>query len=196
MNLLTLPIRSYLTVAKWPLETTLKIAGREDGPAALALDRVDGTVRTVVGNVFRDDALQKDGLDLLTAVEERTKAMRLRTEAELKRERANEQLAEDRERADAKRREATQRAEEQRKRADQQKTARKRQATEAERKRKQASERAEAKVQETIEDRAKRERLETLEQQAAALEKQDDALTARDEAERLAAAAGNAKEAR
>src|SRR5918997_682078 len=114
MSLLTLPIRSYLTVAKWPLDAGLKLAGRGNGPAALALDRVDGTVRTVVGNVFRDDALQRDGLDRLTAVEERRKAARLRTEAELKRERADEELAEGRRRAAEERETAERRASEHR----------------------------------------------------------------------------------
>ena len=199
MDLYTLPraaFTSYLGVIRWPIDTTLKVAGRAEGPAALAVDRADGSVRALVGGLVGDRALQQDGRQRLDAAQERTKAMRLRAEAELRRERADEELAENRDRAEQQRRAAAERAEQTRDRAEQQKDARRRQAADAERKRKQASDRAEAKVKESIEERAKRERLETLEQRAEALDKQDDALTARDEAERLAAAAGNAKAAR
>jgi dTMP kinase len=199
MDLQTLPrtaITSYLEAIKWPVETGLRLAGREDGPAALAVDRVDGTVRTVIGGVLRDEQLRQDGNRRLTAVEERTRAIRLRVEAELRRERADEEFAEDRERAAAVREQAEERAEEQRKRAERAKQARERRAAEAERKRKAASDAAAAKVEEAVEERAKRDRLEVLEERAEALDKQEDALTATDEAQRLAAAAGAAKEAR
>jgi dTMP kinase len=199
MDLYTLPraaFTSYLGVLRWPIDTTLKVAGRAEGPAAVAVDRADASVRAFVGGITGDRRLREDGQQRLDAANERTKAMRLRAEAELRRERAEEELAEGRDRAEQQRRAAAERASETRDRAEQQKSARRRQAAESERQRKDANERAEAKVKESIEERAKRERLETLEQRAEALDKQDDALTARDEAERLAAAAGNAKAAR
>jgi colicin import membrane protein len=199
MDLYTVPravFTRYLGAVKWPLDTGLKVVGRADSPAALALDRVDGTVRAVVGGLVGDRTLEQDGRRRLTAVDERTRAMRLRAEAELRRERADQEAAEAEERADRQRRAAAERAAETRERAEQHKATRRRQAAEAERKRKDASERAEQRVQESIEDRARRERLETLEQQAEALDKQDEALTSRDEAQRLAAAAGAAKAAR
>ena len=199
MDLLTIPrtaITAYLDVVKWPAETGLRLAGRAEGPAALALDRVDGTLRTVIGGVLRDETLRQDGARRLTAANERARAQRLRAEAELRRERADEQLDEGREEANRQRRAAAERAEQTRQRAEEREDERRRKAAESERRRKEASERAEAAVEESIEERAKRERLETLEQRAEALERQDDALTARDEAQRLAAAAGAAKEAR
>jgi flagellar biosynthesis GTPase FlhF len=199
MDLYTIPravFTRYLGAVKWPLDTGLKVAGRGEGPAAIALDRVDGTVRTLVGGLVGDGKLAEDGRQRLTAADERTRALRLRSEAELRRQRADQEAAEAEEQADRQRRAAAERAEQTRDRAEQQKTARRRQAADAERKRKEASDRAERKVQESIEERAKRERLETLEQRAEALDKQDDALTARDEAQRLASAAGAAKAAR
>src|SRR5919107_362120 len=125
MDLYTLPravFTRYLGAVKWPIDTGLKVAGRADGPAALALDRADGTVRTLVG----DRALEQDGRQRLTAVDERTKAMRLRAEAELRRERADQEVAEAESRADRQRREAEQRADQVRERAEQQKSTRRR----------------------------------------------------------------------
>jgi hypothetical protein len=199
MDLMTLPrtaLSAYLAAIKWPIDTGLKLSGHGEGPASIALDRVDGTVRTVAGGVLGDEALQRDGVRRLTAADERTRALRLRAEAELRRERADEQLDDARAEAERQRRAAEERAEEQRRTAEREKSARTRQAAEAERTRKRQSEKAEAQVKETIERRAKRERLEQLEQRADALGKQDDALTAQDEAQRLAGAASAAKAAR
>ncbi len=199
MDLLTLPraaFTAYLGAVKWPIDTGLKVAGRDAGPTALTVDRLDGTIRTVVGGLLRDDVLQRDGVRRLTAVDERQRAQRLRAEAELRRERADQELDQGREQAERQRRTAAERAERTRRAAEERKAARKRKAEQAERERKAANERAEATVEATIDDAAKRERLEILEQQAAALDTREEALTTRDEAQRLADAAAQAKAAR
>src|SRR3712207_4214627 len=97
MDLYTLPravFTRYLGAVKWPLDTGLKVAGRGEGPAAIALDRVDGTVRVLVGGLVGDRTLEQDGRTRLNAADERTRAMNLRAEAELRRERADQEAAE------------------------------------------------------------------------------------------------------
>ncbi len=199
MDLMTVPrtlISGSIAATKWPMDTGLRLIGQGEGPAAVTLDRLDGMARSVIGGLLGDDRLQQDGVDRLTAAEERAKAQRLRVEAELRRERATEEQQERRQQAAETRAEATRAAERQRERAEERKQARKRQAADTARKRKQQSAKAEQQVEEVIEDRAKRERLETLDEQAAALDREAVANTARDEAQRLADAASAAKAAR
>ena len=199
MDLMTVPrtiISGSIAATKWPVDTGLRLIGQGEGPAAVTVDRLDGTARSLIGGLLGDDQLQQDGVDRLTAAEERAKAQRLRAEAELRRERAAEEQDERRQQAAETRSEATQRAERQRAQAEERKQTRKRQAADSARRRKQASAKAEQQVEEVIDERAKRERLETLDEQSAALDREAVANTARDEAERLADAASAAKAAR
>src|SRR4051794_9619073 len=121
MDLYTLPraaFTSSLGVVRWPIDTGLRVSGRAEGPAALAVDRADANLRALVGGLVGDRALTEDAERRLTAVEQRTQALRLRVEGKLRRERADQELAEEKERADRQRRAAAERASETRDRAE------------------------------------------------------------------------------
>lgn len=198
MNLRTIPraaVGGYLKALRWPIDTSLRLMGRGQA-AEIAVDRAEATARGVAGQAMGDPELQRDAARRSTAADERERAVRLRAEAQQRSERADERLAERESQAERQRREAAERADAKRKKADQQRQAEKRRATQAEKRRREASEKAEAQQREAAEERAKRARLEQLDEEAGALAKQEQALTASDEAQRLGDAAARTKAAR
>ena len=164
-------IDGWMRVARWPADrATGLLPGADDGPRATVtqlLDRADAAVRGLAGAVLRDPELQADARRRRIAADERDRAVSLRAEAT--------------EAATAVERRTQARKASVAKRADQQERA---------------VEQAAAAAKETAAARAKRERLEVLEERAAALDVEDEALTAADEAQRLEVAAAATKAAR
>ena len=197
MSLRSIPrtaVDSYLKLVKWPLERGASRVGGEK--AELAVDRADATVRATAASVLGDTQLREDAERRFTAADERERAMKLRLEAELKSERADEKLQERKQSAAQQKQAAAKRAAESKARAEKARQAKKKNLEEVERRRREAAEEAAAKREETIASKERRERLETLNKEAEALEEREEALVAKDEAQRLGNAAAAVKEAR
>jgi hypothetical protein len=170
------------TAAKLPLDAIAK----RTGPRGEALvDRADATVRDIAGRLTGDRVLREDAARRSTAATERTRAADLRDQAEARRAVADDR-AEDREAAADQRREQAAKAEKERKAK----------AAERERKAKAASHKAKAKTDERNAEAERADRLEALDARAEAAEDRGEAITAADEARRLADAADTAKTVR
>lgn len=197
MSLRNLPgtvVDRYLKVVKWPIDRASSRIGGEK--AELALDRADATVRATAATVLGDPQLREDAERRFTAADERERAMKLRLEAELKAERADDKLQERKQSAAQQKQAADKRAAEAKKRAEKARQAKKKNLEEVERRRREANEAAAAKREEAIEAKERRERLEVLNKQSEALEEREEALVAKDESQRLAKAAAAVKEER
>ena len=197
MSLRNIPgnvVDSYLKVIKWPIERASSRIGGEK--AELAVDRADANVRATAASVLGDTQLRADAERRLTAADERERAMKLRLEAELKSERADEKLQERKQSAAQQKQAADKRAADAKQRAEKARQAKKKNVEEVERRRREAAESAAAKREEAIAAKERRERLETLNEEAEALEKREEALVAKDESQRLANAAAAVKEQR
>ena len=197
MSLRSIPrnvVDSYLKLVKWPIDRGASRIGGEK--AELAVDRADASVRATAATVLGDPQLREDAERRFTAADERERAMKLRLEAELKAERADEKLQERKQTAAQQKQAATKRANEAKARAEKARQAKKKNVEEVERRRREAAEEAAAKREEAIASKERRERLETLNEEAEALEKREEALTHKDEAQRLGNAAAAVKEAR
>jgi len=204
MNLRTIPrlaLDTYLKAVERPLDRAAGLVGGDGNgngttPAKLAVDRADATVRGIAGAVLGDRELQEDAQRRAIAADKREEALRLRGQAEQVAQSADEELDERKQQAQQRRQQAAKRAQERKQQAEKERKERERKAAQATSKRKAANAKATAKVEETIEERAKRERLEALERKEDALSEREEALTAADEAQRLAKAAAQAKAAR
>jgi hypothetical protein len=190
-------VGANLKLGAWPLRRAAALLpGNGTGPrsaAELAIDQADAALRDAAGTLLRDNELREDARRRRKAAVDRAQAVALRTDAELEREEADERIAEGREEAAKKRQQARKQATRKRAQAQKTATARKQSVRQsAEQRERAAAERA-AETEEQIESRARRERLEVLEERSDALREQEEALTAADEAQRLAEAAATAK---
>jgi hypothetical protein len=185
MNLRSLPraaVGGYIKAVRWPIEQALSLRG---GNGKLAADRAEAAARDVAGTALGDQELKAEAGARFDAADRRERAQTL--EAQARRE-----AAEARQRRAA----AQLQARERKRQADRERQQRKRAAARAERDRKAAAEEVVARAHENIDEQAKRERLAQLDQEAAAQAEREEALTARDEARRLATATADAKAAR
>jgi hypothetical protein len=192
-------IDRWLKAARLPFDAATHLLPNGRGPrntAGLVIDRADATIRAAVGGLLRDDDLRDDAARRRLAADERQRALVLRTEAEQKQREADTQLSEELAEAqrlrEASEREAAGRAE----RADDKASRLQEAAQDAAAARAREVERARAQKTAAAEKRAKRERLEVLDGQAEALDEETDALTAKDEAQRLRRATAAAKRER
>ena len=195
MDLLSLPRQvagGYIKLARLPLDTALKLAGRGDR-GELAVDRAEAAARDVVGAAIGDDELRRDAQLRRVASDERERAQQLRDAADERERDADERHAERRETAAGRRQQASERAAAKRRTVERRHQAERSQAAKTAGARKAATERAAAAKQDATDSRAKRERLSALDRTAEAVERSDAALTARDEANRLGEAAARAK---
>jgi colicin import membrane protein len=198
MNLLSLPrqaVEGYIKLARLPLDTALKLAGRGER-GELTVDRAEAAARDVAGAALGDEELRRDAQLRRAASDERERAHDLRDAAEHRERAADQRYAERKQAAEARRRQASQRAVSKRRTADDRDEADRSTAHRTARARKAATERASASKQDAIDSCAKRERLSALDRAAETLERRDAALTAQDEAQRLADAAARAKTTR
>jgi hypothetical protein len=178
MNLRSLPraaLGGYIKAVRWPVERALSLRG---GHGKLAVDRAEAAARDVAGTALDDRELKAEAGARFAAADRRERAQTLDAEAQQRRRAAKET------------------ARERKRQADRQRQQRKRAAARAERERKDAAEEVVARAQEGIDEQAKRDRLEQLDSEAAAQAEREEALTARDEARRLATATADAKAAR
>jgi colicin import membrane protein len=188
-------VNGSLRLARWPVDRALHAAGRP--PAAEAvIDRLDAAARDIAGLALLNPDLREDARDLRAAAGERDKAARLRQEADLRKQRADELAADERAHAGRQRKQASEQARRRRNQAAEERRTRSAQAAKTEQRRKQAAARTAAAQEEAVDEREDRERLDALRDKAEALEQRDEALTARDEARRLGDAAAAAKAAR
>jgi hypothetical protein len=192
-----LALDTYLRAVRWPIDrATALLPGNGQGPAAgakLAVDRVDAGVRAAAGRMIGDEELVEDATRRRAAADERERALRLRGQAEQTEQEAEQRQAQREEQAEQRRRQATRRASQRRQSTEQQTEQQKRRTKTAEQRRKQANAKATAQAKEQAQSRARRARLEALEEESEALETRDDALEASDEAQRLQKAAAQAK---
>jgi hypothetical protein len=187
MNLTSLPraaVGGYIKAVRWPIDRALRLRGG-DGDGKLAVDRAEAAARDVAATALGDQELKAEAGARFDAAERRERAQDL--EAQARREAAE---------AEQRRNAAQQEARERKRLADRERQQRKRAAARAERDRKAAAEEVVARAHEGIDEQAKRDRLEQLDQEAAAQTEREQALTARDEARRLATATADAKAAR
>jgi hypothetical protein len=195
MDRLSLPrhaVAGYIKLARLPLDTTVKLAGRGER-GKLVVDRAGAAARDVAGATLGDDELRRDAQLRRAATDERERAHDLRDAAEQRERDADERYAERKQTAAGRRRQASQRAGPKRRTAEQRHDANRSQVRKTARARKAATDRATASKQDAIDARAKRQRLSTLDRTAEALERRDAAVTAQDEAKRLGDAAARAK---
>lgn len=197
-----LAIDGWMKTARIPLSlVTRALPDRQQGSwarasAELAIDRAEAAVREKVGALLRDDELEADGRRRRMVVHERQRAMALRTEAEDERRAADLQLVAEREAAERRRTEAKRTAEQQAASVDREKAGQERQAREAAADQRRSVESAKAEKLADADKRAKRQRLEVLDDQLEELDEQATAVTSADEALRLRQAATAAKAAR
>jgi hypothetical protein len=193
-------IGAYLKLLRLPLDAAvgLRASDGHDGPsrATITLDRLEAALRGIAGRTLGDEELLRDAERRRLAAGERERAVRLRANAQRRTELADERLSGSEESAERQRRRAASQAASRKKRAEQKHQAESRRIAEVETRRRRANRRVTAGKAETIEDRSKRTRLDQLDEEADALAKQQDALTAKDEARRLRSAASKAKATR
>jgi hypothetical protein len=175
-------IGGYLKLLRLPLDAAAGILdrsgnGRPSG-TQVALDRIEARLRGAAGRTLGDEQLVEDAERRRLAADERARARRLHDDADRQSEQG---------------RDAARRTAERKRRAEQKRQAETRQIEEAEERRRRAVKDAAARREDAIEDRSKRARLGQLDEEAAALSKEQEALTARDESQRLRRAATKAK---
>lgn len=193
-------VEGSLRLVRLPLDAAIgRLPGNGTGPrptATLALDRADATLRAFAGTILGDSVLREDAHMRRAALKERERAQALRGEAQEKTEEADARLQERQDQAARQRAQAELRAKSRRDVADGERREKTRRAGQLERKRLEASDNAAGRADEAVNQRAPKERLETLDARSDALRKKEAALTANDEARRLSEAASRAKAAR
>src|SRR5436853_5026475 len=93
-------VGGYLKTVRLPFDAAARVAGGDGSSGVgLALDRAEAAARDVAGLALRDPKLREDARRRRIATDERTRALRLRAEAEQHEEVAEERLDEGRRRA-------------------------------------------------------------------------------------------------
>ena len=201
MNLRSTPrsaLDSYLKLLRLPADAVVKaLASRsrdgETTAAELAVDRADAAVRDVLGRVFNDTELQTDARRRRAAVDERARALELRATAEHHSEQADEKLDARQATAEQRRKDAADREQQRKQAAQTQRAATSRQLAQVEDRKRTAVQAETQRAEEAIDDHARRERLDQLDTKTETLKTEDEALTARSEAQRLRRAAAETK---
>ena len=191
---------TYLRVARLPLDVATRLLPNGDqGPrsaATIAVDRADAALRDAIGSFFHDDELRADAQRRRAAADIREHALEKRADAEAASQSAEERFEERRDRAEQLRQQAEERAQQEEQQIEAERRERKQRTQATARKQKQAAEHAAAEKEAAIDDRARRSRLKVLERESEALDQEEGALTASDEAQRLRKAASATKAAR
>jgi hypothetical protein len=190
-------IDQWLRVVRLPIEAGAHLVNNGDnGPRnglMLAIDRVDATIRDTLGRMLGNDELQHDARGRRAAADERARAIQLRMEAQTRKVEADRELAGRQDDAEQLRDEAARTAAQRDEHAADERRASEQRVRETAREQQSAVERSREEKEHEAEQSAKQERLRVLDQQADALDTQTDALTANDEAQRLATQAAKAK---
>jgi len=192
-------IDRWLRVARTPFDRAARFLPEARAPwnsVALLIDRADASVRGAAADLLHDDALREDATRRRAALSERVHALELRALAAEKKAAADDVLAADLERSTERRRQSTIAAREQRDRVAQAASEQQEHVETVAEAREIATEREHEARLATQDKKTKRQRLEILEEEAGALDQEDHALVATDEAQRLRNAASSAKAAR
>jgi hypothetical protein len=163
--------------------------------ARLGIDRVDVTIRELIGRSLGTDALRHSSRRRAEATEHREQALRLRRQAEDELASAQEQLEETDGAAVAQRQRATARASARKGQASRRRQENVKQARSTEGNQRQVAQVRQQRSAEKIEAQEARDRLPAVQEQAQAAQQRAEALNERDEAERLGAAAARVKRA-
>jgi hypothetical protein len=185
-----------LRVARAPFDRAAQLLIRQGGRrdvASLYIDRADAAVRAAVGSLFGDDDLREDAASRRVAADERARALALRKEAAESQLSADDVLAQQLDEAARLREEAELEARRRLDDVDAERAKRERRAEQAAAAQARAADQARREELEAVDRKAKRERMIVLDEEAAALDREADALTANDEAQRLRDAAATAK---
>jgi hypothetical protein len=185
-----------LRIARLPLDMAITVLPTGRRSAKLAVDRADANVRALAATLLRDDRLRDDAEARYAAAAARQRSVDLQEEAGETAERADERVAERHHEAARRRRSAESGVRSRRKAAGEREQQRTQQAAKAKRRRVQASRQAQDAVEQVIEEKAPRARLEALDKAAEAQQKRGAALAEMDEAQRLREAAERVKEER
>jgi hypothetical protein len=202
MDVLAMPGRAVdrsLRVLRLPIDMTVGVLDRKSDKASafsLGLDRTDATVRRFAGRILHDEPLQRDAQERGMAIAERERALQLRTEAALSRQRANAELEDNIESAHAQHTAAEQEAQELRVSIDEQRRAEREHLAEQTDQRRAATRDAADRTQQSIDEHAQEARLASLEKEADVLEAREASVTTRSEAQRLQSAASQVKKNR
>jgi colicin import membrane protein len=191
-------VGGYISLVRFPFDSGVRLFGngRWGSRAELALDRFDAAARQFAGRALRDEELVEDGARLRVATSERERALSLREEAEARSQHADGRIADREKHAERQRREAAKRSADRKKRAERQRKAESRRLSDVEARRKAAARKAATDRKASLNHRAKKGRLEQLDQEAGALAKRERALVAKQESQRLRQAASKTKAAR
>jgi hypothetical protein len=199
MDVLAMPRRAVdhsLRILRLPIDMTVRglyPQGDKASAFTLGIDRADATVRRFAGRILHDEQLQRDAQERGLAIKERERALQLRTEAALRRRRANAEFEDNLETAREKRTTAEQSAEKLRASVDEQRRAESERLSERTEQRRSASRDAADRTQQAIDNRAQEARLADLEKEAEVLEAREESVTTRSEAQRLQSAASDLK---
>jgi hypothetical protein len=199
MDVLAMPRRAVdrsLRILRMPIDMTVGVLDREGNKASaftLGLDRADATVRRFAGRILHDEPLQRDAQERGLAIKEREKALQLRTDAALRRRRADAEFEDNLETAQTQRAAAEQRADKLRASVDEQRRAESERLAEQTDQRRTASRDAADRTQQAIDERAQEAHLADLEKEAEVLEAREASVTTRSEAQRLQSALSEVK---
>ncbi|MDQ3632656.1 MAG: hypothetical protein M3417_15575 [Actinomycetota bacterium] len=185
-----LVVGTTLKIARLPLDTVLKLTGRD---RSLAADAAEAAVKEAAASITGDTQLKAEATAQKVATDQRRKAEALRTTSTQATEKAESDHAEQQTEVERERQAADQRAADRKRKAAEKRKRDKAAAAKTERDRKAAAAKAKAAEKDQLADKERRERLEQLDREAATLEEKEGALTAADEAQRLKDAAGTAK---
>lgn len=190
-------VDGWLHLVRMPIDALARFLPNGDaGPrsaAVLVVDRADATVRATFGGLLRDDGLRADAQRRRIAADERERALRLRAVAAETTAEADQRLRREQEAAERKRTEAQEAAAKRSADVANEERARKSRVETMAAQKERAVEKARESKLTAAEKKARRERLDVLEDQEDALATKTDALTASDEAQRLRRAASAAK---
>jgi hypothetical protein len=197
-NLSRAAIGGSLKLIRLPIDGLLAVGG--DRPsfvsAELALDRADARTRDLAGLLLWDFELREDAELRREAADERERALKLRAEAELRSQRADQAADEQRHAAQQRRKNAAETKQRKRQQAQERRRSAKASAAQRTNQRRKAAEATAAKTDKVIEEREKNSSLEQLGSKEQAVREKEAALAARDESRRLKQAAGATKEKR
>lgn len=168
-------VRLTLTAARLPLSTAeaiLRHQGDDEWPPALAFESFESTVKRVVGEFLRDEALAEEGRLGEAKVNRLRQAVDLETVAEQRREEAESGFEQRREEDRRKREQAEQAARERKAAVARDETVAKQKATAKARRKAKAADEAEEATEKALDRKARRARLVTLSAEEKALEKE------------------------
>jgi len=185
-----LVLSTTLRIARLPVATALKLAGRE---RSLTADAAEAAVKSAAAGVTGDDRLKAEATAQRVATDERRQADALRSAATRATATAEADHADKQAEVDRERKAADERAAERKRKAAEKRKRDKAAATKAERDRKAAAAKAEAAKKDILAGEERSKRLKQLDREAAALGDKEAALTAADEAQRLKDAAAAVK---